>query len=190
MNKRITTDAYFKMPETMRPMELVYGMVREPPAPRYGHQSIVTLLSRLLGSHVAKRKLGEICVSPIDVVLDREAALVVQPDVIFISSGRPRLGCARPGRRSVVSLDSWRDRTTKLGWYRRYGVKECWLVDPRERSVEVVDLRDDTRECFSGTTPIRSHVLRQFDLPAEQCLGSPLGSGAIVKGDLASWKSE
>lgn len=175
MNKRITTDAYFKMPETMRPMELVYGVVREPPAPRYGHQSIVTLLSRLLGSHVAERKLGDVCVSPVDVVLDREAALVVQPDVIFVSSDRLHIIGDRVwgAPNLVVEVSSprtaRRDRTTKLGWYRQYGVKECWLVDPRERSVEVVDLRNDTRESFSGGTAIRSSVLPEFAVAADQC---------------------
>lgn len=175
MNKRITTNAYFKMPETMRPMELVYGVVREPPAPRYGHQSIVSRLDRLLGAHVAEHKSGDVCVSPVDVVLDREAALVLQPDVIFVSSDRLHIiGDRVWGAPDLVvevlsPRTARRDRTTKLGWYRHYGVKECWLVDPKERRVDVVDLRTGTSESFSGKTPIVSHVLPEFAVAAEQC---------------------
>lgn len=38
MEKKITVDEYFRMPETNRPQELVYGYLREPPGPTYGHQ--------------------------------------------------------------------------------------------------------------------------------------------------------
>ena len=61
------------MPETNRPAELVYGFVREPPTPSYGHQTVVGRLFRLLSAHVEERHLGEVCVSPMDVVLDKEA---------------------------------------------------------------------------------------------------------------------
>jgi len=33
-----------------------------------------------------------------------------------------------------------RDRGIKLQFYCRYGVRECWLVDPEERTVEVLAL--------------------------------------------------
>jgi len=66
---RYTVDEYFTPPESLRPMELVYGVVREPP-PRYGHQSVVTRLTALLDAHVRAHALGQVCVSPVDVVLD------------------------------------------------------------------------------------------------------------------------
>src|SRR5262245_43096662 len=84
----IGVDEYFKKPEGLRPMELVYGFVREPPAPQYGHQSVVTRLSSLLDAHVRALGLGQVCVSPVDVVLDAAAALVLQPDIVFIAGER------------------------------------------------------------------------------------------------------
>jgi hypothetical protein len=69
-------------------MELVYGVVREPPAPRWGHQAVVTRLVTLLEPYVRAEQLGRLCVSPIDVVLNAERALVVQPDLVFISNER------------------------------------------------------------------------------------------------------
>jgi hypothetical protein len=68
MKKKIGVDEYFAMAESMRPMALVYGVVREPPAPLYGHQSVLTHLGALMDAHVREHRLGRVCVSPVDVV--------------------------------------------------------------------------------------------------------------------------
>jgi Uma2 family endonuclease len=176
MAKRITVDEYFQGAETLRPMELVHGIVREPPAPRYGHQSLVTRTTVLLDRHVRERGLGTVCVSPIDVVLDRDRALVVQPDIVFVSNdrsgiiheriwGAPDLVVEVLSRRTAV-----RDQTEKLGWYRQYGVKECWFIDPLGRTVEIVDCRSTTperRQVYAGPAVVVSDVLPTLDLPAE-----------------------
>ena len=55
MKKPLTVDQYFRGPETLRPMELIYGVVREPPAPRFGHQSTVNrppMLGRLIAATI------------------------------------------------------------------------------------------------------------------------------------------
>src|SRR5262245_38625893 len=88
---RLSVAAYFRLPETLPPMELVYGRVREPPGPRYGHQSAVTHLTALLDGHVRRYALGAVCISPIDVVLDRDGGLVVQPDIVFIAAERMQI---------------------------------------------------------------------------------------------------
>jgi len=44
------------------------------------------------------------------------------------------------------------DRTEKLGWYRQYGVRECWLVNPAAGRVAVVD--------FAGAMPEREAPIR------------------------------
>jgi Uma2 family endonuclease len=163
----IGVDEYFKKPEGLRPMELVYGFVRQPPAPQYGHQSVVTRLSSLLDAHVRAHGLGRVCVSPVDVVLDTSAALVLQPDIVFISSGRLHIVRDRiwgPPDLAVEVLSrstARRDRTTKLDWYRRYGVSEVWLVDPKTDSVEVLELSIDPeiRTLYTGNTPIQSRSI-------------------------------
>ena len=90
--------------------------------------------------------------APVDVVLDRERALVLQPDVLFVATAR--LGIVRNqvwGAPDLVvevlsPATEHRDRTEKLGWYRQYGVRECWLVDVRQELVTVVD--------FTGALPV------------------------------------
>jgi Uma2 family endonuclease len=151
----------------MRSRELVYGFVREPPAPKYGHQSVVTQIGAALLQHARDGQLGLVCVSPIDVILDRDRALVVQPDLVFISQARAHIVRDRIWGAPDLVVEvlsprtARRDRTIKLGWYRRYGVRECWLVDARARRIEVVDLTAPPGEprVFGEDDSLRSGVL-------------------------------
>ena len=171
---RFSVAEYFETPETLSPRELDHGILREPPAPGYGHQSVVTRLGFLLYHHVRERGLGQVCVSPVDVVLDEPAALVVQPDIIFV--GRARLSIIRervfgPPDLTIEILSpttAARDQTTKLEWYRGYGVRECWLVDKTARSIEVVVLQApaETRARFADDALLRSSVLPDWTIPA------------------------
>ena len=134
MEKRLTLDEYCRMPETNRAQELLYGVLREPPPPTYGHQLVVGRLFSLLDAHVREKNLGQACLSPVAVVLDREANLMVEPDVIFISNERLTIAQDRvwgaPDLIVEVASPSTEhyDRTLKLARYRKYGVRECWLV--------------------------------------------------------------
>ena len=62
-----------------------------------------------------------------------------------------------------------RDRTLKLAWYRRYGVKEYWIVVPRDRRVEIVDGSTEATQSFTGDDAIRSSVLPNLALTAKAC---------------------
>ena len=142
----MTTDEYlYQTEETTRRRELVGGVVREPPAPYFSHQQLVLKVARVLSDLVERRRLGIVAVAPLDVVLDREKNLVLQPDVLFIAT--ERLSIIRnqvwgpPDLVVEVLSDSTRkyDRDEKLGWYRQYGVRECWLVELRDYSVTILD---------------------------------------------------
>jgi Uma2 family endonuclease len=166
--EKLSVSQYFDRPETLIREELWRGwLVREPAMPAYGHQLAATRLSARLLAHVETRALG-VCVQPVDVVLDESAALVVQPDIIVVTNER----------RSIIRERIWgapdlvveilspstrrRDRTTKLRWYRQYGVRECWLVDVglMTHAVEVIDLQAvSVPRRFADDEPIRSYVL-------------------------------
>jgi Uma2 family endonuclease len=108
-------------------------------------------------------------------VLDERQSLIVQPDLVFIQKSResiikrqvwgaPDLAIEVASRSTMVY-----DRTTKLKWYREYGVRECWLVLPDESNVGVVDFSRRGKAAFSwsqGDEPIRSIVLPSLDLLA------------------------
>ena len=164
----MTTDDYlYGTDESNRSRELSYGILREPPSPFFSHQSIVLRVAGLWTDHVEPRQLGQVAVAPLDVVLDRERALVVQPDVLFVAAGRlsiirDQVWGAPDLVAEVLSIGTEaRDRNEKLSWYRQYGVRECWLVDPLTRSITIHDFNaaaPDVRH-VKGIEPIRSSVL-------------------------------
>lgn len=171
----MTTNQYlYDTEETNRKRELVYGVVREPPAPFFSHQQLVLRVAMVLTSHVDARHLGRVAIAPVDVILDRDRHLVVQPDVLFVA--RERL--------SIIDKQVWgapdlvvevlssgtaeRDRGEKLDWYRQYGVRECWLVDLHNDEVVVVDFAgpEPVRRTARGTDSIRSSVLPDLETSA------------------------
>jgi Uma2 family endonuclease len=174
MPERVTLDRYLQGRETMRPRELAYGVLREPPAPSFHHQVIVGRLHVRLERHVRRLGAGRVALSPVDVVLDIANALVVQPDLVFISQARlaictEQIWGAPDLVIEVLSSGTRRhDSTVKLGWYRRYGVRECWLVDPVTCEITVFELEGETqRSCsFSGAARVRSAVLPRLSVRA------------------------
>jgi Uma2 family endonuclease len=169
----VTTEQYlYDTEETNRKRELAFGKVCEPPAPFFSHQELVLRLARLLCSHVEPRGLGKVAVAPVDVILDREQALVVQPDVLFVSTERlsivrDQVWGAPDLVIEVLSAGTARhDRLEKLEWYRRYGVRECWLVELPTERITVVDFTVSTERSSTGVESIRSSVLPAFDASA------------------------
>ena len=163
----MTTVQYLNTEETNRRRELVYGRIHEPPAPFFSHQQLVLKIARFLSDHIDPRGLGTVAISPLDVILDADLSLIVQPDVLFVSSARTsiihdQVWGAPDLVVEVFSVGSKAyDRGEKLGWYRQYGVRECWLVDLSDESITVVDFTRGTPEyrIAKGIDPIRSSVL-------------------------------
>ena len=171
----MTTDEYlYDTEETNRIRELAMGMVREPPAPFFSHQALVLRVARLWGDHVEPRKLGRVAIAPLDVILDRERALILQPDVLFVST--ERLSIIRDqvwGAPDLVAEilshgTQDRDHSEKLEWYRQYGVRECWLVDTEAAQVTRIDLTGPQPDVqvARGVSLIHSVVLPELRMRA------------------------
>lgn len=157
----MTADEYlYDTEETNRICELALGRVCEPPAPFFSHQTLVLRVATILSDHVNPRKLGRVAVAPVDVVLDRERALILQPDVLFVSASRLSIirdqvwGAPDLVAEVLSHSTEHRDRGEKLGWYRQYGVRECWLIDLYSETVTVVD--------FTGSMPVK-RVAKRVD---------------------------
>jgi Uma2 family endonuclease len=173
MRDRLTVGEYFSGAEALTRRDMVWGVLRDAPAPDAQHQSVLIEAVLLLTAHVRERDLGAVLVAPVDVVLDGPRALVVQPDLLFIA--RERLDLV--GRQvwgapdlvvEVASPGTYRfDRTVRLDWYEDYGVRECWLLDPPARAVTVVGLAGGRRERrYADDEPVGSSVLPEFAAPA------------------------
>ena len=174
------TGDYLSGAEDLRRRELVWGVVREPPSPFAPHQRVTTRIAALLDEHVRTHDLGTVLVSPMDVVLDEAKALVLQPDVLFISHDRSGIvqDFVRGAPDLVVEVTSRGtaryDREAKVKWYARYGVRECWLVGPEQQTLNVVDLSPGgliVHRIHHGADAIRSNVLPQFSRAASELLG-------------------
>ena len=175
----MTTHEYLRMPETLGPQELVYGLVRDAPAPSPGHQSAVGELIICLRTHLAQRNIGQVWMSPIDVVLDREQNLVVQPDLIVVLNERLHIVTDRVWGAPdlVVEVISPRPRIgsldERLAWFAEYGVSECWLVRPAIRQIEVISFADGhaaDRRIFERHESIASTVLPELQQTPESIL--------------------
>ena len=167
----MTVDDYFKTPETLRPMELVYGVMRVSDAPTPRHQSAVLSLCLALDGHVRPRKLGRVWISPLDVVLSARDSLIVQPDLCFISNEREWIVAdrVRGAPDIVVEVLSPNPRIgsteERVGWFAQYGVRECWLIHQDQRRVAVLrfdNRRIAERSSFAEREPIESKVLLEF----------------------------
>jgi Uma2 family endonuclease len=171
----MTTEEYlYDTKETNRIRELAMGVLREPPSPFFSHQRVVLRLAMFLSLYVRANGLGEILAAPMDVVLDAQKDLVLQPDVLFVSTARKgiirdQIWGAPDLVAEVLSPGSAKyDRTEKLGWYRQYGVREHWLVDPAASQVTVFDFTgaQPVERVASGVLAVQSSVLPDFSVRA------------------------
>jgi Uma2 family endonuclease len=168
----IRTNEYLRTPETLLPQELVYGYVREAAAPSAAHQRAVGALLIRLSQHLRDSGAGEVLPSPLDVVLDAERDLVVQPDLsVVLAEHADRVTDRIWGAPDlVVEVMSPRPRIGTIGerltWFANYGVRECWLVHLPGSRIEVVrfDNGASVSTMFGPLETIRSSVLPALDL--------------------------
>lgn len=112
------------------------------PSPGLKHQRVVKRLVVMLDGFVGARDLGEVFVSPFDVLLAEGDYL--EPDVLFVRKDRADVVTDRgiEGPPDLVAevlspATEARDRGSKLERYRLYGVPEYWIVDPDKETVDV-----------------------------------------------------
>jgi Uma2 family endonuclease len=179
--KLMRVDDYFNTPETLTPTELVFGAMRASDAPTPMHQSAVLHLCLALDHHVRQRQLGRVWIAPLDVVLSERDALIVQPDLLFISNEREWIvrDRVRGAPDLVVEVLSPNPRIgsteERVGWFAQYGVRECWLVHQNDRVVTVLDFNDrriDARRRYRKDDPIESKVLPEFRVSLKDILDS------------------
>ena len=173
---KLTYRDYMTWPDDGRQYELFEGESYLVPNPSVKHQRVSGNLEALLRQFLLEDGLGEVFDAPLDVVFSEST--VVQPDIMFISHERRGI----IGERNISGAPDLvveilspateeRDRGIKLQLYCRYGVQECWLVDPEERTVEVLALSPEGYQVlgqYSEDEVVSSQVLVGFQFPAEE----------------------
>jgi Uma2 family endonuclease len=160
-------------------MELIYGALRVAESPTVRHQQAVGAFHLALAPHASQKRLGTVFVAPLDVILDWERALVVQPDLLFVSNGRRRIIKDKivGAPDMVLEVLSPNPRIGKLAeridWFVEYGVREVWLLHQMDERLDILTaaegrLLDERR--YDYLTPIRSDVLPTFTTPVSEIL--------------------
>ena len=141
--EKYTYEDYLKLPEGA-PYQLINGELVMSPSPTTYHQIIANNISTLLTQYVRKNKLGTILFSPIDVYFEKHETY--QPDIIFVSKERKEIigekkieGAPDLVIEILSESNAYYDLKHKKNIYEKYGVKEYWIVDPIEKSVEVFE---------------------------------------------------
>lgn len=144
-------------------------LIVTPSSPGRAHQRLVGRLILLLQPFVEAHGLGEVMLSPFDVVLAPDDYLI--PDLVFVRSDRSEIITDRAVEGApdmvveVLSRSSaFRDRGVKRERYALHGVGEYWLLDPHGRRLEIFQLADD---------PVRPVVLASGTLRWRPVPGGP-----------------
>jgi Uma2 family endonuclease len=132
------------MPDDGNRYELIEGELFVSGVPSLIHQGIVRNLIILFGSYLRANPIGEVLPGP-GVILSDFSGVI--PDVVYVSNERLKLigaGDRFAGAPDLIveilspgSENERRDRHSKRQLYRKYGVKEYWIVDHQTSRVEV-----------------------------------------------------
>jgi Uma2 family endonuclease len=142
---KFTYEDFLHLPDDGKRYEIIDGELYMSPAPNLDHQRIVLKLSRKLSEFVDSNNLGEVFIAPCDVVFSE--INVVEPDILFISTERLHIlteanvqGAPDLVIEVLSSGTEKRDRGIKLKTYAKFGVREYWLADPENKTVEIYRL--------------------------------------------------
>lgn len=138
----ITLEQYETLPEEKR-VEVFDGIVYDMASPSQIHQRMLLKISAVLDSYIERKKGNCLVIpSPFDVILSEKPLTIVQPDIMIVCdknkldenrcNGAPDfvIEIVSPGNPSD-------DYIKKAYYYKNYGAREYWIVDPRRKSVSV-----------------------------------------------------
>lgn len=141
-HRKLTYNDYVLIPEDRLRHEILEGQHYVSPVPTLAHQGAVGALAATIGLYARKQRLGRVVAAPVDVLFSRHD--VAQPDLVFVSAERAGIMGelniqGAPDIVVEVLSDSTRERdeTVKRALYERCHVREYWLADPDERTVQV-----------------------------------------------------
>ena len=159
--------------------ELIHGFIQKmSPAPRLGNARVSKNIYRHLDSYIMRNQCKcEVFYAPFDVRFPKHGETgndkidtVVQPDICVVcdASKLDELGCCGAPDMIVEVLSpstTKKDVTEKFALYEEYGVKEYWIVHPKEKAINVFLLQEDGKynagiiyELEGATKPLKVPV--------------------------------
>jgi len=139
--KEWTVDDYVLLGEMNTPCQLINGELIMSPAPNPEHQIISSTLNDILKSE-GKKNGGLVLYAPVDLYIDKRN--VFQPDLIFLSKEKrnflTKKGLEGPPELVVEIIspsNSYTDRYEKKNAYQKFGIREYWIIDPANQTLEI-----------------------------------------------------
>jgi Uma2 family endonuclease len=169
------------LPDDGNLYELFEGELFVSRAPSISHQRVLGNLHAILRDYLAQRPIGEVLLTP-GVIFDEFNSAI--PDAVFLShqriseiiSGERIVGAPElvieivsPGKENAR-----RDREVKRQVYGKHGVKEYWIADPFNRSLEIYHLKRHNlalAETLMDEDDLTSSVLPEFKCKVSQIFG-------------------
>ncbi len=168
---KFTYSDLLSAPEDGKRYEIFEGELIVSTSPGEKHQRIVINLVGIFLPYVKSQNPGRIYTAPFDVYFDDET--VVEPDIIFISKDRnviieeKRINGAPDLIVEILSSGTEaRDRGFKFRRYEKEGVKEYWIVDPENRTIEIYTLKKSRYELvkkFEGADIVISPLFKGLE---------------------------
>jgi Uma2 family endonuclease len=175
--KTYTLEEFWELPDPAdrSKLELIAGVLYVTPPPEYTHDNVVTRLIRSLTEYqIATGDKGKLYVPRAAIWTGPNTFL--EPDLFYLSAElEARLD---PKHRTTADLvvevlspgSAFYDRNTKADTYAVLGVRELWLVDETNRTVEVRALegnRYGASRSFGAGESVESSVLAGLRLAVE-----------------------
>ena len=148
LERPLTEDDFWALPDDENRYEIILGELYVMPPPVPAHEDISQHLNLILLLLVGATGLGKVMTAPVGVRLT--AIDVVQPDLVVVRAGREHLIGGReidgpPDLVVEILSPSTRgkDLVKKRGQYQNAKVPEYWIVDPENRTVDVLVLEGE-----------------------------------------------
>lgn len=147
----LTYEGYMSEPVVMERNDIIDGARVYMAGPTWDHQRIQFRAQRAFSEFETSSQIGFALGAPFDVLLSRHPLRTRQPDVLFITKeqmerggGIPKSGPIEVGPELVVEIISDSERAgmlrDRLLDFCAVGVKEAWVVRPKNRTIEVLEL--------------------------------------------------
>jgi Uma2 family endonuclease len=156
--------------------EIIDGDLFVSKQPSWDHQFAAGEVHRALQNWSHSSGLGWAVQAP-GLIFDDDDDVV--PDIVWVSHQRRRSGLDSAGHLRIApelavevvspgSRNEQRDRAFKLTLYSRQGVREYWIIDPRQRMVQLYRREDQMLELVAtlwSADTLTSPILPGFELP-------------------------
>lgn len=140
----LTIEDLESMPEDGNRYEVIEGELFVSRAPSLTHQNVVVNLLFAFKEYLRKKPIGKVWPGP-GVIFSNFSGVI--PDIVYISNERRSeiaTGSRVTGAPDLIieilspgTENERRDRHVKRQLYRKYGVKEDWIVDPERSAIAI-----------------------------------------------------